>query len=106
VSGKEPRLLVTFDDGTTWAIPAKIIAAERAKYFAERDVAVGDADNFHDAYLKEYEYSLGDDGELLDYCANSMNWEDVKDHAVKVSDPEPSRDYEKEWGNAHKEIER
>lgn len=45
---------------------------------------------------------LEDYCEIIDWASNNMNWNDVKDHAVKVSVKEV--DFQEGWVNGEKEV--
>jgi hypothetical protein len=87
------ELHVTMPDGSVWAVPAHLIAHNRATYYAE------------DGYQEEYDYTMGDDAELEDWAANNMNWSDVAAHARKVEQSEPV-DYQEGWVNGEKLVVR
>lgn len=92
---KVKTVRVTFSNGEVWDIPAAVIADARAVYYEDRDP--------NTTYTDEFCFTMGDNSELLDWASNNMNWEDVKEEARLVSNPE-SIDYESEWINAHREI--
>jgi hypothetical protein len=94
-------LFVTFTDRRTYKIPAEIIARTRAYYYA---CNVDGFDTNSEEYKKEYEYSLSDNSELIDWAYNNINWEDIKEFAEEVTIP-PSVDYDKGWSNADMQIE-
>ena len=71
------KLFCQFLDGT-WAVPAEIIAEDRAKLYADKNTA---------EYKEEYEYALSSDYELVDWAEGNMNWSDLEPYAVKVSGP-------------------
>ena len=77
---EEKFLIVKFHKGITYKIPATVIAANRAKYFAEVDE--GDSQE----YLDEIRYVLDNEFELFDWVQNDMNWSDLKDYAIRVED--------------------
>lgn len=90
-------LRVTMNDGTRWDVPAEVIAQNRAKYYAEIDPTT--------TLEEEYSYAMEDDGELMDWAANNMNWEDVEKYAVRAPDaPKEAPDYQEGWVNGEKEI--
>ena len=88
-------LRVTMPDGSKWDVPTIFIAANRAKYYAEKDQDT--------TYEEEFTFTLHDDFELQDWAANNMNWDDVKSHAVEVKLP-VEVDYQEGWVNGKKEI--
>jgi hypothetical protein len=71
----------TFPDGSTWRVPARVVAESRARYYAEKDPDT--------TYDEEFAYTLGDDYEISDWFFNNMNPEDVLHHAVRVKPPIP-----------------
>ena len=88
------NLFCQFSDGT-WAVPAEIIAENKAKHYAEKDTA---------EYKEEYEYTLSSEYELIDWAVSDMNWSDLAPHAVKISDPPPT-DKEDEWMTCSKYVD-
>ena len=94
-------LLVTMPDGTVWGVPVDIIARDRAAHYAHE--FGGDIERA----IKEDTMPLfdSDDYEIEDWAANNMNWDDVKQHAAKISDHmPPAVDYQEGWCNGNKEI--
>lgn len=92
----EKHLRVTMPDGSKYDVPARIIADDRAKYYAGNDPET--------TYQEEFDFTMGDDFELQDWAANNMNWEDVAEHAIKVDEPLPPVDFQEGWINGKKEI--
>jgi hypothetical protein len=64
-------------DGSVWAVDGHTVAHLRATYWAERDV--------NTTYQGEYEDTLSDDHELLDWAVGNLNWADVALTARLVS---------------------
>lgn len=88
-------LLVTFSNGRIFKIPASIIAESRATYYA----CQVDGEKYNSQkWIEEYEYSLNDSLELIDWAYNNMEWKDVKDLAIEVKNLDDV-DYDKEWSN-------
>lgn len=87
---------ITMGDGTVWAVPAHLVAHNRASYYAD------DPDSSYEA---EYAFTMGDDYELTDWAAGNMNWEDVAASARKVSDPPPPN-FQQGWVNGEKRVVR
>ena len=92
------RLIVTMSDGSRWAVPVEIIARDRAKNYASE-------------FDGDIERSLAEDTiplftahefEIIDWAQNNMNWDDVKQHAGRMSHSEP--DYQEGWVNGDKEL--
>lgn len=69
------------DSGFVWEIPLEVIAADRAKYYAERDKDT--------TYQDEFYYVMDDECEGIDWFENNMNWEDVAKEAKLVVTPGP-----------------
>lgn len=96
-------LVVEMPDGL-WGVPAHLVCASRADYYADEGGPIG-SEGYRQAWAKEYEYTAKDHGELLDWAANNMNWEDVKDGSFRVEGPpQPPIDYEEGWMNGEKKV--
>lgn len=88
----------------TFDIPAKIIADERAKYYAQRDNERGE-DTYQHIWQEEFEYTMSDNSELLDWASNNTDWSDVERFAVLVETPELTKpDLNKAWINAERKV--
>ncbi len=84
-------------DGSTWDVPAKIIAENRAKYYAEKDLET--------SYEAELKCALDDDFTIEDWAANNMDWEDIKAHATRIKqEREMNVDFQEGWVNGEKEV--
>ena len=90
-----PVTLVVEFESETFHVDASAIARDRAEHYADDDPD-----------LTEYNYTLGDNSELIDWASNNMNWEDLAPHAVRVQRPPEMPDYDAEWGNATKRVVR
>ena len=88
-------LRVTMPDGTIWEIPAERIAENRARYYSDRDEDT--------TFQEEFDYTMGENSELLDWAPNNMDWADVEDVAT-MTDAPGNPDYNEGWVNADKEI--
>lgn len=102
---------VTMPDSSKWDVDAEVIAHDRARHFANQDVKDPSTDGslaqWNRVYDDEFAYTMSDDGELLDWAANNMNWSDVQRHAVKVQEPpQAPPDYQEGWVNGDREIVR
>lgn len=91
---------LVFSTGEIFEIPATVIAEDRAKYYANSDCQKDNTLKFSEVYAKELDYSLNDNGELLDWASNNMNWSDVEPHAKKVEKVNFTCDYQDEWINS------
>ena len=78
-------------DGSIWSVPAHLVADHRAKHYAEID-----ADTTYEA---EYEFTVNDEYELLDWAENNMNWSDVVSYAVEVEVSLRAVEYQEGWVN-------
>ena len=94
-------LSVEFSDGSTFRIPIGIIALNRAEYFAKKEGG-DDPVKYSTIFEEEYQYTLGDSAELLDWAANNMNWSDVEEYAIQIDTK--SADFEEEWPNTVKAV--
>jgi len=88
-------------DCSQYDVPAKLIAMNRAEYYANK---VKDSKSERNCRLiEEYEFTMSDEYELQDWAANNMCWEDVKDKAIKITDNKEI-DFQEGWVNGEKEI--
>lgn len=90
---KEKYLYVTMPDGVEWEIPVSVIAQNRAKYYADQE---GDGGNNEAVYREEYEHTLKNDYEIIDWAENNMDWNDVEPHA-KLSVTYDEDEYQEHW---------
>jgi len=97
------KILVKFSDGKTYAIPAEFVANARAKYYADKDV-LKNGGIFAEIFQQEFEYTMKNDDELLDWLENNMNWEDVKEVAELYNFDWRPVIYEDEFGSADKKV--
>ena len=97
-------LVVEMSDKTQWAIPAKLIAINRAQYYAQLDAERGDGE-YVAIFEKEVEYAMSINYEITDWAANNMNWEDVCSHAIQLKVSLPEINYHRDWTNAPKSIQ-
>lgn len=90
--------VVEMPDQSKWAIPVRIIAENRATYYANADdISFFESLNEDTAPLFE-----SDNYEIHDWAANNMNWRDVKDHAIQVQESDFC--YEDGWANGEYEV--
>jgi hypothetical protein len=91
-------LHVKFPNNEVFQIPIDVIANDRTKYYSK-------IDGFKEGSLEwqeEYKLSLVP-GEVFDWVQNNMDWEDVKQYAVKMDVPIVT-DYDKMWHGASFDI--
>lgn len=75
----ETKFIRVEDNGFVWMVPLEAVAANRAKYYAEKDKDT--------SYQDEFDYVMADDYEGVDWFANNMNWEEVEAVAKLVERP-------------------
>ena len=88
-------LLIEMPDFSVWRVPVQVIAGARTDYYAERwgeDREKVKAET--ELLFTENEF------EIEDWAANSMDWDEVKAHAVQVKAGEV--DYQEGWINGNK----
>jgi len=89
---------VLFSNGHKFQIPAGVIAGDRAKYYADRDVGREDMKAWDNKYIEEEMSIMNDEYELLDWLWNNMNWEDVEKRAERVIEEEDAEySYKDHW---------
>lgn len=84
-----------------YKVPLEVIAKFRADYYA---IEVDGYEPDSREYKEEYEYSLDNNEELVDYAFNNLNWGDVAPFAQFVSHVPIYTDYIKEWTNVNYSI--
>jgi len=99
----EKFLVVCFSDGSSWEIPAMVIATSRAGYYAQLD-SERHGDDYDEVFKSEVEYAMRETDELTTWAHSNMDWADVEAHAIRISNAEPS-DKAEEWTNADMEIQ-
>ncbi|HEY3363871.1 MAG TPA: hypothetical protein VGK74_02310 [Symbiobacteriaceae bacterium] len=99
----EKWLYVTMTDGSVWAVPAKMVAENRAAFYAERDTGRKSGEEYDRVFAEEAVFAMEDGYEITDWAAGNMNWSDVADKAKKVKDPPPP-DFQESWVNGAKEV--
>lgn len=106
----EKYIKVKMPDGF-YFVPAKLVAEDRAKYYAANDNVASKGKpeykkNFDKTFKEEYDYTLGDDDEILDWAANNMDWKEVKHAALKEPTKEEISERARQecWMNGNKEI--
>ncbi len=94
-------LIVEMSDKTQWAIPAMLIAKNRADYIiGDVRKGLGEYQNIHE---EEVAYAMSDEYEITDWAANNMDWKDVCSQAIQLK-AMPSINYHKDWINAPKSV--
>jgi len=92
-------LVVHFEDGKSFTVPAEFVAKNRADYYVSVDPEA--------SRIGEIEYALADEFELLDWARNNLNWVDVEDAAKPYweSDNQLEETYDAQWPNAEMEVQ-
>ena len=93
--------VVEMPDGSRWGVPVEIIALSRADHYADEfgyNTALSLEEDTWPLFEKDYY-------EVKDWAANNMNWEDVREHAVRLPSDVPEVDYQEGWVNGEHTIE-
>lgn len=85
---------VTMSNGDTYGIPAELIAENRANYYQMR----GDSDYRDDMEIMMHWFDT-QDYDFADWAKNNMDWDDVKDKAILISQADIAVDYQDGWVN-------
>lgn len=94
-------LRVTMPDSSVWDVPAEIVAKDRASYYKEKDpTSYGTPER---TYTAEFDITMDDEYELIDWARNNMDWDDVKEFAVEDTEPDEP-DFQEGWLNGEHEI--
>ena len=88
----EKKLIVKFHRGVNYEVPARIIAENRANYYA----FLGEFEKDSEEYYEEFNIILNDEFELFDWVQNNMRWHDLEPYAVRLENNEPI-DLDEEW---------
>ena len=92
------HVYVNFSNRLCFCLPAKPIAEERARHYADRTPGL-DSDDWFEVYTAEVAYALCSLPALEDWAFSHMNWNDFENDAVRVPRPELAFDLNEEWGN-------
>lgn len=96
-------LRVTMPNGDIWDVLAHLIAHERAVYYSNRDHGEdGDPKEKLATYTEEYEYTMDDESELIDWAEGNMDWKDVAKYATLIKSTKV--DLQEGWVNGDKEV--
>ena len=95
---KDHFLKIRFSNGDLFAIPARVVAENRADYYADLD----GYDIGSNEWEAEILSALNNEFEIEDWAGNSMDWKDLEPYAKKMSIEE--FDYEEEWPDADLEF--
>jgi len=90
------QIQVTMPDGSVWGVPAELVAQHRADYYGDKEG--------EESRKAEYDFTLSNIGELLDWAVNNMNWSNVSHAAVKIGPDVRVVDYQDGWVNGKKRV--
>lgn len=79
---KEKYLKVRFANGDLFAIPARIIAENRANYYADLD----GYDLGSNEWEAEVITALKEEFEIEDWAGNNMDWKDLEPYAQRINE--------------------
>lgn len=89
--------IITMHDGSRWAVPVRVIAKNRAAFYADEfDSMVDDTVPF---------FEENGQAVIESWAKNNMNWEDVVSWAIKLPDKLGEVDFNEGWNNGKVEIE-
>ena len=91
------KLYVEMTDGSIWTVPVSVIAQNRAENYADEFSSV--EESLEEDTLPLFESNYYD---IKDWASNNMNWDDVREFAMKVEDSKI--DFQEGWINGHKEV--
>jgi hypothetical protein len=91
----EKKLIIKFHKGVTYEVPARVIAENRAKYYAETDGYELDSNEYFD----EVNRALDDEFLIFDWVQNNMDWYGLEPYAVWVENKSINLEDEWESGN-------
>jgi len=98
---KDLYLTVEMPDLNIYAIPVKVIADDRAKYYAQYDGMTFD----ESLYTDTIPLFMADAYEIEDWAIDNMDWDNVKEYAIKIETKVKQEfDFQDGWMNGNKEI--
>ena len=77
------KYLIIENNGFKFAIPAEIIAKDRASHYKDESA---------ESYKEEFEYTMSDHSVIEDWFWNNMNWKDVSENSILIKSPSPDFD--------------
>lgn len=92
------RVLEIKKGGYTFQVDVSAVAHNRADYYGKKDPEP----DYDTTYKSEYEHTMTDGYDAIDWFENNMNWEDVPEENRRISDspkpPESPEDIEYDDG--------
>ena len=95
----EKLYVVTMSDGSKWGVPAEIIAKNKAEYYAKNDRGT----SYEEEYGAMMQWFDENDYEFADWAKNNMDWDYVKDFAVRLPGEDNDVDWQDGWVNGEYE---
>ncbi|HET7323127.1 MAG TPA: hypothetical protein VFJ06_02220 [Halococcus sp.] len=80
-------LVVMFPTGERYGVPARIVAEDRASYYAQRDPP-DDEEKRGEKRQQELDDTLENPAELIDWAHSNMEWDDLRHHAERLDSAE------------------
>lgn len=96
MSNKKRQIKITFENGDEFLVPVTVVAEHRADYYRKKE---GEA-----AGQMEYQFTLTDSYEAIDWLQNNMDWRDVVSFAKRVRAEKPYS-YDENWAWAEIDFE-
>ena len=94
----EKILRVKFSNGDEFGIPVRVIAENRADYYADID----GYDKESNEWEQEVQNAINSEYDIEDWAANNMNWSELEPYAEPLD--KSDIDYEDDWGDADKKV--
>lgn len=90
----KPYLRVEMPDGSLWGVPLHVIANDRAGFYEKKEPG---------AFNDEFQYTMTDSYQAIDWAQNNMCWKQLEAHAFKIEEA-PVPDYDEGLMNGAKKI--
>ena len=74
--------------GYTFQVDLEVVAKDRADYYGKNDPEP----DYDTTYKSEYEFTMTDNDEAIDWYCNNMNWSEIPDENKRITvTPEPPK---------------
>ena len=93
----EKYITFKLSNGELWGLPLRHVADNRAKYYAEKDKDT--------TYQEEFNFTMEDDHEAIDWFHNQTNYDEFKEHYVLLAQAPRLEPYEMIWKDEDKETD-